>query len=96
MPALTTEDLECLVDTVEYVTVGRKTTLCVIVLISGFEVIGSSACVDPADYDVEVGKPIARQKAINKIWELEGYRQQWTKGYHAPPTSKEEGDTSGS
>lgn len=43
----------------------------------GFTVIGKGACVDPANFDLEVGRKVARQQAENKLWELEGYRLQW-------------------
>lgn len=48
-------------------------TLCVLVLRNGFTVTGESACASPANFDFELGKKIARQKAVEKIWPLEGY-----------------------
>ncbi|EMK1731262.1 hypothetical protein V8N76_004568 [Salmonella enterica] len=48
-------------------------TLCVLVLENGFTVIGDSACVSPENFDATIGRKCAREKAINKIWELEGY-----------------------
>ena len=56
--------------------VGEKTTVVVLLLRNGFEVVGTSACVDAASYDHETGKKYARERAITKVWELEGYRLQ--------------------
>jgi len=48
-------------------------TFCVLVLRNGFTVTGESACASPENYDYEIGRKIARQNAIAKIWPLEGY-----------------------
>lgn len=48
-------------------------TFCVLVLRNGFTVTGESACASPENFDAEVGRKIARQNAVNKIWLLEGY-----------------------
>lgn len=52
----------------EYVTLGKKTTVCIITLKDGFEVIGSSACVFADNYDIEKGKPFARERALQLVW----------------------------
>ncbi len=48
-------------------------TFCVLVLRNGFTVTGESACASPENFDVELGKKIARSNARDKIWALEGY-----------------------
>ncbi len=48
-------------------------TFCVLVLRNGFTVTGESACVSPENFDAEVGRKIARQNAVQKIWPLMGY-----------------------
>jgi len=48
-------------------------TLCVLVLANGFTVTGESACASPENFDATLGRKIARQKAIDKVWMLEGY-----------------------
>ncbi|EKP2311315.1 hypothetical protein P1O74_001863 [Escherichia coli] len=48
-------------------------TFCVLVLRNGFTVTGESACASPENFDAEIGRKIARQNAVNKIWMLEGY-----------------------
>ena len=48
-------------------------TFCVLVLENGYTVTGESACASPENFDPEIGRKIARQNAIAKIWPLEGY-----------------------
>lgn len=48
-------------------------TFCVLVLKNGFTVTGESACASPENFDAEVGRKIARQNAVNKVWSLMGY-----------------------
>ena len=48
-------------------------TFCVLVLSNGFTVTGESACASPENFDAEIGRKIARDNAVNKIWALEGY-----------------------
>ena len=48
-------------------------TFCVLVLKNGFTVTGESACASPENFDAELGRKIARQNAVNKIWPLMGY-----------------------
>ena len=51
----------------------RLLTFCVLVLRNGFTVTGESACACPENFDAEIGRKIARQNAINKVWPLMGY-----------------------
>lgn len=48
-------------------------TFCVIVLRNGFTVTGESACASPENFDAELGRKIARQNAVAKMWPLMGY-----------------------
>jgi len=48
-------------------------TFCVLKLQNGFTVTGESACASPENFDAEIGRKIARENAVNKIWMLEGY-----------------------
>lgn len=51
----------------------RLLTFCVLVLRNGFTVTGESACASPENFDVELGRKIARANAVNKMWPLMGY-----------------------
>jgi hypothetical protein len=48
-------------------------TFCVLVLKNGFTVTGESACASPENFDAAIGRKIARQNAVNKVWPLMGY-----------------------
>lgn len=48
-------------------------TFCVLVLKNGFTVTGESACASPDNFNAEIGRKIARENAINKLWPLMGY-----------------------
>lgn len=48
-------------------------TFCVLVLANGFTVTGESACASPENFNAEIGRKIARQNAVQKIWPLMGY-----------------------
>lgn len=48
-------------------------TFCVLVLRNGFTVTGESACASPENFDAEIGRRIARENAVQKIWPLMGY-----------------------
>lgn len=48
-------------------------TFCVLVLQNGFTVTGESACASPENFNAEIGRKIARERAIQKVWEFMGY-----------------------
>ena len=48
-------------------------TFCVLVLRNGFTVTGESACASLENFDAEIGRKVARENAINKIWLLMDY-----------------------
>ena len=48
-------------------------TFCVLVLRNGFTVTGESACASPENFNAELGRKIARQNAVQKIWPLLGF-----------------------
>ncbi|SOT39793.1 Gp49 family protein [Burkholderia cenocepacia] len=87
-PRVTPADIEAAIVSEYYINAGDATahcanpddhaslrllTFCVLVLRNGFTVTGESACVSPENFDAEIGRKVARAKAIEKIWPLEGY-----------------------
>lgn len=52
---------------------GTTLTVCCLKLRNGFTVTGESAAASPENFDVEIGRKIARSNARDKIWALEGY-----------------------
>lgn len=49
-------------------------TFCVLVLRNGFTVTGESACASPENFNAEIGRRIARENAVAKVWPLLGFR----------------------
>lgn len=49
-------------------------TFCVLVLKNGFTVTGESACASPENFDAELGRKIAKDNAVSKVWPLMGYK----------------------
>lgn len=48
-------------------------TFCVLVLRNGFTVTGESACASPENFNADIGRKVARQNAVQKMWPLMGY-----------------------
>lgn len=48
-------------------------TFCVLTLRNGFTVTGEAACASPENFNTEIGRKIARENAMRKIWPLLGY-----------------------
>lgn len=53
-----------------------KLTVVTVKLPNGFTIVESSGCVDPANYDEELGMEICMKRIEDRIWYLEGYRLQ--------------------
>lgn len=73
---LTQEDINEAIVSEEYIKMGKKTVVCLLTLKNGFEIVGTGSCVDPANFDMAIGKTYAREDAANQIWKLEGYHLQ--------------------
>jgi hypothetical protein len=56
---------------------GEKTTVVLDTAITGFDTIGTSACVNPNNYDHAIGEGIARRDIKDKIWGHLGFVLQW-------------------
>lgn len=50
-----------------------RTTVCMLTLENGYTIKGLSACVDAANFDMDIGRKIAFEDALRQIWPLEGY-----------------------
>ena len=66
-------DLSFLMEYINLITLGDKTTVVRCVLRNGFEIVESSSCVDPKNYSEEYGAEICMERIKNKIWELLGF-----------------------
>ena len=45
---------------------------------NGFCLVGVGACVDPGDFNLEVGRQVAEGQVIDELFKLEGYLLQQT------------------
>lgn len=73
-PRLTPDKIDATIVGEDYhVFSGTTLTVCCLKLRNGFTVTGESAAVSQENFDVEIGKKIARGNARDKIWALEGY-----------------------
>lgn len=53
----------------------QHVTICVLMLDNGHKVVGvNEGPLDPAEFDAEVGKRFARQKALDQLWPLLGFQ----------------------
>lgn len=64
---------EAIMSEAYHVFPGTTMTVCALTLRNGFIVIGESAAASPENFNVEIGRKIARENARSKIWTLEGY-----------------------
>lgn len=71
---VTKEGMEKRIKASNYMVLPDSTvTICNLVLENGFSMRGESACVDPRNFDMEIGRQIAYRDAFSKLWQLEGY-----------------------
>lgn len=63
----------------EATKLGTKTTVVMDSTITGFDMIGTAACVDPKTYDMSIGQEIARRDILDTLWGHMGFVLQWAK-----------------
>lgn len=54
-------------------TLGDKTTIVRAILRNGFEIVETSSCVSPENYDERIGQELCMKKIKEKVWELLGF-----------------------
>ena len=72
MKKLTPDAIQSLIVNTEYQRF-ELLTICVLTLKNGFKVTGQSSPVSAENFNADIGKQIAYNNALDKIWELEGY-----------------------
>ncbi len=71
---LTVENLEARITAKEFTRSETGTmTMCILTMENGFQVLGKSACADPANYNKQIGEKVAYDDAFRQLWALEGY-----------------------
>jgi Phage protein (N4 Gp49/phage Sf6 gene 66) family len=56
-----------------FTRIGETITDCRIVMGNGFGVSGESACVNPENYNQQIGEKIAYDNAFRQLWPLFGF-----------------------
>ena len=72
-PSISAQMVESFVRETWTETLGDKTTVVRAVLRNGFEIVESSSCVSPENYDEDMGRDICLEKIRDKVWELLGF-----------------------
>lgn len=70
---VTPEYMQSRIHSTEFNRIGETVTHCRIVLDNGFSVSGESACVNPENYNQEIGEKIAYDNAFRQLWPLFGF-----------------------
>ena len=64
---------------VRFQKIGEKTTLVTRRYSTGIEDFDTSSCVDPANFNIEVGAKIASEKLDDRVWMFLGWLLAWAK-----------------
>lgn len=78
-PRVTPKDVEAAIVGETYTVLPNgRTTVCQLTLDNGFTVEGMSACVSIENFNTELGNKYSRQRAVDQVWQLLGFRLQDT------------------
>jgi hypothetical protein len=70
---VTEEFMRSRIAEVKFHKLGPTLMNCTIHLDNGYTSTGESACVDPANYNKEIGEKLAYDNAFRKLWPLFGF-----------------------
>lgn len=70
---VTKESIDSRIKEVGYTRLSETVTICSINLDNGYSVRGESACVNPENYNEEIGQRVAFDNAYAKLWGLFGF-----------------------
>ena len=76
---ITRSNLEEQILSYDYNHFGDTGIQCVLTLKNGYTVTGESYCIDPDSFDENIGKSVARNNAVDKLWSILSYveKQRW-------------------
>ena len=66
-------DVDNFITNIEVIKMGEKTTVVQATLKNGFTIVDGSACVDPKNFDMEIGKECCMEHIKDKIWKYLGF-----------------------
>lgn len=72
---ITEELIDSFIKDVQVIASG-KSVITKVTLVNGFEMFESSSCVDPQNFNVEIGKENCLKKVKSRLWELLGFMLQ--------------------
>ena len=72
-------DVDNFISKVEAIKMGDKTTVVQATCKNGFTIIDGSACVDPNNFNMEIGKECCMEHNKDKVWKLLGFLLQSAK-----------------
>ncbi len=72
-PSISQQMVDDFIVKTEVCTMGEKTTVVRAVLRNGFEIVESSSCVSPENYDEALGAELCIKKIKDKVWMLLGF-----------------------
>ena len=67
------KDVERFIKTFESHQLGDKTTVVQATLVNGFVITEASSCVDPENFDMEIGEVICKERITEQVWKLLGF-----------------------
>lgn len=67
------EHIENIIVNCEYKKISKRTTICLLTLVNGFEVVGESSCASEEKYNKKIGEDVSRKNAAQQIWAYEEY-----------------------
>lgn len=67
------EHIENIIVNCEYKKISKRTTICLLTLVNGFEVVGESSCASEEKYNKKIGEDVSRKNAVQQIWAYEEY-----------------------
>jgi hypothetical protein len=70
---VTPEYMKSRIASTDFTRIGATVTHCRIVLDNGYSVSGESACVNPENYNQQIGEKIAYDNAFRQLWPLFGF-----------------------
>ncbi len=74
---ITENDVDFMIGEVKEITIDKVSTLVKTTCPTGFVNHEVSSCIDPKNYDIELGKEIALKRIKSKIWGHLGFVLQW-------------------
>lgn len=73
------DDVEAFIKSTELKKVDEKTTLVTCKTLTGFVQHEASSCVDPKNYNEELGKKYGKERIKSRLWYAMGFVLQWAR-----------------